>query len=240
MNTLLKSNRGRRSSIETTTEDECSTPCSIHDSLDENKASLPSMDRHMFPRSSKLTDPYHSPCTLVALCHEFCDTLLSSHHTAAGEISAKTHTPAIREAAQRLIDQVCLKEGIEGSIDLNADPISIQLPPKQLLLMAQSQFFRRVDYSTDLFDQSIFRSNVERVYSMPFESTDEAWAICFNVMILLALGPESTADQCDSRAETAFAQPLFSTVCSALSNPRLLLAAKMINVQALALLVSAS
>jgi hypothetical protein len=104
--------------------------------------------------------------------------------------------------------------------------------------MAQTQFFQQTDYATDIFVQSCFWSNVERVYSRPFTPADEAWAICFNTIILIVLGPESSNQDCDSLFGSQFVRPFLLTVRSALSNPRDLMAAKIVNVQALALLVS--
>ena len=245
MNTLLKMNGNQRLFVEPATEDDCSGGFSANDPLSEDSTSLPPTDRHIVRSSSNLTDRYHGPCTLFALCNEFCDTLLSVEQmptpTSAkneSQRSKRHNRPAINDATKDLLDHICLEAGTEESVDLQADPIPIRLPPKQFLLMAQTQFFQQADYATDIFVQSCFWSNVERVYSGPLTPADEAWAICFNTIILLVLGPESSTQDCDSLISSQFVRPFLLTVRSALSNPRVLMAAKIVNVQALALLVS--
>lgn len=245
MNTLLKTNGNQRLFVETATEDECSGGLSANDPLGEDSPCLPPTDRHIVRSSSNLTDRYHGPCTLFALCNEFSDTLLSVQRMQTptstndeSQRSKKHNKPAINDANKDLLDQICLEAGIEESVDLQADRIPIRLPPKQFLLMAQTQFFQQADYATDIFVQTCFWSNMERVYSKPFTPADEAWAICFNTIILLVLGPESSTQDCDSLIGSQFVRPFLLTVRSALSNPRVLMAAKIVNVQALALLVS--
>ena len=206
---------------------------------------LPPTDRHIVRNSLNLTDHYHGPCTLLALCNEFYDTLVSVQWMQApgsvkdeSQRSKGLNRPAISDTTRGLLDQVCLEAGVEDSVDLQAGPAPVQLPPKQFLLIAQTKFFQQADYATDLFVQSCYRSNVERIYNKPFTLADEAWAICFNVIILLVLGPESLTQYCDPQTTSQLIQPYLLTVRSALSNPRILTVAKLVNVQALALLVS--
>jgi len=133
---------------------------------------------------------------------------------------------------------MCFEAGIEDSFNLQSDHVTIRLPPKQFLLTIQTQYFQQADYTTDIFVQSCFWSNVERIYSRPFTPADEPWAICLNTIILLVLGSESIAEGNDPLAGSQFAQPFLLTIRTALSNPRVLMAPKLVNIQALALLVS--
>ena len=245
MNTLLKTNGNSKLSTEAEREGECPGELFGSEQLDEDNPSLPPTDRHIVRCSANLTDRYHGPCTLFTLCNELSDTLLSAPGTriptSPKDDSPRTKRqckPAINEATRNLLDHICFEAGIEDAIDLQADPIPIRLPPKQFLVMAQTQFFQQTNYVTDVFVQSCFWSNVERVYSRPFTPADEAWAICFNTIILLVLGPESSIQDCDSLLSSQFVRPFLMTVRSALSNPQVLMAAKIVNVQALALLVS--
>ena len=139
-----------------------------------------------------------------------------------------------------LLGQICLEAEFEDSVDLQTDPTPIQLPPKQTLLMIQAQFFQRADHATDIFVQSSFWSNVQRVYSRPFNPADEAWAICFNTIILLTIAPEGLRQNHDIQNGSQDVQPFLSSVHVALSNPGVFVAPKIVNVQALALLVSES
>lgn len=245
MNTLLKPNGGQKLSIESRAENESSGGLHIYDSLRQDISCLSPTDRHVIRNWSNHTDRYHGPCTLFALCKEFCDTLLSVR-TMQAPISAEDESqrgtrhnrPAISDAAKNLLEQICLEAGVEGPVDLQVDPTPIRLPPKQFLLVAQAKFFQQADCATDLFVHSCFWSNVERVYSRPLTPADEAWAFCFNAIVLIILGPESLNQNSDPQIAAQFVRPYLLTVLSAVSSSRLLMVAKIVNVQALALLVS--
>lgn len=247
MNTILKTNGSQRLSLDAGMGDDGAGESCVIDPAAEEYDCLPPAHRHILRCSSSLTDRYHGPCTLFALCNEFSDNLLSaqlekpSNPPKAGcprKKKQKPNTPAVEDAVKDILGHICLAAGTEEPVDLQSDLIPIRLPPKQFLLMAQTQFFQQADYATDIFMPSHFCSNVERVYSRPLTPIDEAWAICFNTIILLVLGPESSTQDCDSLIGSQFIRPFLMTVRSALSNPRVLMAAKIINVQALALLVS--
>lgn len=245
MNTLLKPNEGQKLSIETRAENESSGGLPIYDSLRQDISCLPPTDRHVIRNWSNHTDRYHGPCTLFALCNEFCNALLSVGTMRApgsaedeSQRGTRHNRPAIDDAAKNLLEQLCLEAGVEEFVDLQADPTPIQLPPKQVLLVAQEKFFQQADYATDLFAHSCFRSNVKRVYSRPLTTADEAWAICFNAIVLIILGPESLNQNSDPQIAAQFFRPYLLTILSAVSNSRVLMVAKIVNVQALALLVS--
>jgi hypothetical protein len=184
---------------------------------------------------------------LFALCNEFCDFALSTQRSSSLR-SAKDQLqqsetddrPAENEAFKDLLTRMCFEAGIEDSFHIQSDQVPIRLPPKQFLLTIQTQYFQQADYTTDIFVQSCFWSNVERIYSRPFTPADEAWAICLNTIILLVLGSENTAEGNDPLAGSQFALPFLLTIRTALSNPRVLMAPKLVNIQALALLVSSS
>jgi hypothetical protein len=196
-------------------------------------------------RQGHLVDRPAGPSSLSALCHEFCDLAFSAQRPSSlrstkdqiqqGE--TEDH-PAQNEAIKDVLTRMCFDAGIEDSFNLQSDHVPIRLPPKQFLLTIQTQYFQQADYTTDIFVQSCFWSNVERIYSRPFTPADEPWAICLNTIILLVLGSESTAEGNDPLAGSQFAQPFLLTIRTALSNPRVLMAPKLVNIQALALLVS--
>lgn len=114
---------------------------------------------------------------------------------------------------------------------------SIRLPPRRVLTMVINQFFARsqVDYTLDVFELSSLQENVERVYTQRQGLETTAWAVCFNIMILLCLGAEPQASMSDP-----FLQPYLSTIQAAATNISTLMAPKLVNVQALMLLVRIS
>lgn len=245
LTTLLKAAGSQRTSIDLRPEEQCPIVFSADDQILDGATNLPPTDRHIVRSQSDLVDRYHGPCTLFALCNEFCDTALSEERTPSPP-SAKNELhegneqdrPARSEAVKVVVARMCLEAGIEEPFDLQSDHIPIRLPPKQFLLMVQPQCLKQADHATDIFVQSSFWSTVERIYSRPFTPADEAWAICYNTIILLVLGSEISAQGNDPLVGSQFALPFLLTVRTALSNPRVLMAPKLINVQALALLVS--
>lgn len=172
---LLKTNGSQRSSVEIAEEEESALVCSDDDGFNEGTASPPPTDRHIVRSQGDLTDRYHGPCTLFALCSQFSDTALveqdgsiATHDTVHSDHSLKN------EALKDILTRMCLEASLEEPFDIKADHTTIRLPPKQFLMMVQAQFFQRTDYATDLFVQSHFCSVVEEIYSRPFTHNDEA------------------------------------------------------------------
>lgn len=245
MTTLLKAAGSQRPFVETAGDEDFLTTFPADDQLSEDTSSLPPTDRYIVRCPGDSIDRYHGPCTLFALCNDFCNTTLSEERT-DGQVPSKDglqqskrqDSPSQIEAVKDVVARMCLEAAIEEPFDVQSDHIPIRLPPKQFLLMVQTQCMQQADYATDIFVQSSFWATVERIYSRPFTPADEAWAICFNTIILLFLGSEISAHGNDPLVGSQFALPFLLTVRTALSNPRVLMAPKLINVQALALLVS--
>lgn len=202
-----------------------------------------------------VSDRYHEPCTLPALCNELRDLNLKTQMSSSSPTSApasgiatpRTSVSSFREdltrkeTANGLLATLCSAVSTEEPLDLTDDPSVnpvILLPPKQFLVMACTPFFQQEDPAIDLFCQSTFWANVERVYSKPFTSADDAWALCFNNIILLVLGAGHPGFGSGSVMGSQFAMPFISTMRCALAYPNLFTAPKLINVEALALLVS--
>lgn len=244
---MLRVNRGYGSSLDLTTDEDETANATAADAkfTDETPCRIIT-DRHIVRSQGDLIDRYHGPCTLFALCKDFCDTILSERQMQGSPSSqSQPQQGEMQDGAARneelrgLLTGLYLEAQIEETFDLPPGYYPVRLPPKQFLLMAQTQFFQQCDYTTDIFVQSNFLSHVERIYSRPFAPADEAWAICFNVVILLVLGFENpNHGSNDSLLGSQFVRPFLLTVRMALSNPRILMAPKLINVQALALLVS--
>lgn len=245
LTSLLQTGDGQRPFIDVGTEEGFPITSSADDQLIKDTPSPPPTNRHIVRSQGDLIDRYHGPCTLFALCKEFCDIALSEQGLQgpppdkdATQPGKKQDRLVDNEAVKEILARMCLDAGIEEPFDLQSYHIPIRLPPKQFLLMVQTQFFQQADYTTDIFVQSCFWSNVERIYSRPLLPADEAWAVCFNTIILLALGSETSTQGNDPLVGSQFALPFVLTVRTALSNPRVLMVPKLINVQALALLVS--
>jgi len=182
------------------------------------------VSRSTDPCQEELTCLRYTACSLPALCEETHDMLMSDsqggHDTKDGIINLLTEL--------RRIGNTELPSNVEY------DNSPILLPPRQLLAMACVSFFRSGDFSTDLFCQSVFWANVDRIYNSPLSENDNAWAICFNLIILLGVGAETS----NSGSSAEFLKPVMLNVTRAFGCITLFLAPKLINIQALALLVS--
>lgn len=197
-------------------------------------------------------DRYHEPCTLLSLCIELRDLNMKTQRKKSRRTSranSATSTPSRsfgedisrEETANGLLTTLCSVVSAEVHLAFNNvsdNDLPILLPPKQFLVMACSPFFQQENPAIDLFCQSTFWANVHRIYSKPFASVDNAWALCFNNIILLVLGAGQPGHGSDTVMGSQFAVPFISTLWSALAYPEWLETPKLINVQALALLVS--
>jgi hypothetical protein len=134
-----------------------------------------------------------------------------------------------------LLEQMCADASNEDYMDIPSEQARVYLPPRQFLNIIVGPFFNNADYATDLFLRSNFQTQLDRIYSQPqpLSPTDEAWAVCFNVIVLLAMGKDQSA-----QSHSPFIQSFLQTLKMTVNNPRVFLAPRLINVQALALLVS--
>lgn len=201
----------------------------------------PITDRHNARSRNDLTTSYQGPCTLSAMSKEFRDAVLTRKATQGkGPNYPSTDLRGNSTQSKKLRDLLaglCCDPGVEETFDIPTAGSGIGPPPKHCLIYAQNHFFQRVDYTTDIFVQSSFQSHVDRIYNQSPAKADEAWATCFNVIVLIVFGSENpSAGKNDVLLGTV--RHFLDTVRFALSNPRILMAPKLINVQALTLLVS--
>ncbi|KFA51947.1 hypothetical protein S40293_07066 [Stachybotrys chartarum IBT 40293] len=197
-------------------------------------------------------DQYHGPGTLVSLCYDLKETLVqkdilgespespsSGSSNSKSTATAKMHDPpeihGKKAKCADLMDRICATASFEAQIPL-ADPVAIRLPPKQLLLMVIPQYLSNVDYTTDLFVEPHLAANIERIYLRPPTPANDAWAICFNTIILLVLDTEDVRQGNDPLARSQFSLPFFQVTQAAFQQAHLLTTPRLINIQALALL----
>lgn len=207
-------------------------------------------------------DQYHGPGTLLSLCYEMKEAFLARgsqellvkdrdalNRNNAMEVAGRDINPSTRldspgafsvnESYIALLERICIIAGLEPPSEI-MEPASIRVPPKQLLLMSLPQFFSQIDYSTDFFVRRRLEAQIERVYSERSTLMDDAWAICFNTIILLVWGSESWTRGNDTLMSSQFSFPLLQAMRSALDQARFLTTPKLVNVQSLGLLVCIS
>jgi hypothetical protein len=176
---------------------------------------------------TKLNKPRHVARDLPGLCEE----LRSSNTLVSGSISGISQTLLLKESVTKLLDELYRVGSTENPICIEPHDSPIHLPPRELLAMA---FFQSEDTPVDLFQHSVFWTNVERIYSSTFSDRDTAWAVSFCLIILLGL----CSQQGENGLSTDFSKPYRSTVIRSLGSTTLFLTPKLINLQTLALLVS--
>ncbi|XEV05753.1 hypothetical protein FSHL1_011040 [Fusarium sambucinum] len=179
---------------------------------------------HIVRNTSQSLDRYHGPCSLYALCKEFHDDPIFG----VSENNTATHT-AVPEHA--MLQEMLYEAGNEPHLDVPSQPTGICLPPRQFLNLVIGPFFKNTDYATDVFVRSTFQPQIDRIYSQPIGPSDEGWAVCFNVIVLLGIKREPT-----TQGNSHFIQSLLQTMRMAINNPRVFLTPRLVNVQALALL----
>jgi hypothetical protein len=215
---------------------------SADEQLPDDTPSFSPTDHQIVRSQGDLTDRYHGPCTLFALCNEFCNAALLGQQGPPTEDEAqqsrKEDSTTKIEVVRDVLARMCLEASTEEPFNPQSEYMPIRLPPKEILLIVQTYFFQWVGYETDVFVQSRFWSNTERIHSQPFTPDNEVWAICFNTIILLVLGSGGLTQGNDPLVGPQFSLHFLSTVRTALSNYCVLMVPKLINVQTLALLVS--
>ena len=176
----------------------------------------------------------HGAGIIRMLYEETCDLILEIQGTPVmKDASLMNNKGSCPKSFQKPLADLCQIAASEQTINMGYDNSPVLPPPRQLLAMAGVSFFQSRDFATDLFCQPTFWANVERVYNAPFSANDDAWAICFNLIVLLGLGSEKP----DSETGVEFLKPFILNVIRAVSCPTLFLNPKLINLQALALLV---
>ncbi|KAH7134403.1 hypothetical protein EDB81DRAFT_903343 [Dactylonectria macrodidyma] len=197
---------------------------------EENASTDARKDRHIVRNESYSIDRYHGPCSLFALCKEFHDDAVVQAQgldTPSSSNTNDTNNMTIR----LLVEQMCADASREEHMDIPSEHSGICLPPRQFLNIVIGQFFKNADYATDIFVRSSFQVQLDRVYAYPLDPMDEAWAVCFNVIVLLAIGKDQTTQN-----NSPFVQPFLQTLKMTVNNPCVFLIPRLVNVQALALL----
>ncbi|KAM0432839.1 hypothetical protein ACHAPT_004541 [Fusarium lateritium] len=187
-------------------------------------SAVPRKDRNIARDVSQSVDRYHGPSSLYTLCKEFHDdpAFETSDHDSADDGGV---------AVRVMLQQMLAEASKEQQLDIASEHTGICLPPRQFLNIVVGQFFKSADYATDVFTRSNFQAHLDRIYSQPPRPSDEGWAVCFNVIVLLAIGKDQT-----SHGNSPFIQPFLQTLGMAVNNPRVFLTPRLVNVQALALL----
>jgi len=194
------------------------TPERLVPDFDSNDGSLPESGGHIVRDTDSQEERYHGPFTLLAQHRNFLDDVSATYPSASHGMSLDLSSDMI------------------GSEATNFQDLSIRLPPRQFLSVMLETFFKLPeDHRTDIFSKETVYAAVENVYkeSELKSSWAQSWAVCFNLIILVVLTAENPISSNDP-----FAKPLLEVARAVGRCPGLFLAPRLVNVQALALLVS--
>ena len=195
-------------------------------SNDGDLTSAPSPDRRSWNGQAQVKR-YYSPKTLKALCDDVAMDIKSS-------LSIK-NDGYLSDLINRMSFEASILKHQDLEFDVNSGQPSSRnaLPPKQLLSVVLDTFLKGADSSTDIFNITVLYEAVNRTYKESQTLESESWTLCFNLVILLTLGAEHPIHDKDS-----FAGPLLQSAYAAVTNSNLIMAPRLVNVQALALFVS--
>lgn len=175
-------------------------------------------------------DAQYRGCSLLSLCNETREVI----DKLRWEDGFQNHPATSSSTSIRLLpSELCECLSSESHTDIAHDGRPVVLPPKQLLSMASVQFFQSRDVAMDIFREKRFWANVERIYRKPLTAEDTAWVTCFDLVIILGVGVDQSDDSSDN-----FLRPFVQNVVRGFVSKSILLKPELVNVQALALLVS--
>lgn len=182
---------------------------------------------HVVRHGGTQIERYFGPWTLVAQCHEFEGDLLS--HVDGN------YDQVVYDLVKKMLLDTTIFEGDNSDIGTQAGPpeTNLCLPPRQLLAVMLDTFLKQADYSTDIFCHQTVYEAYDSVYREPSSPTSEAWALCFNLIILLTLGAEHPV-----HSEDPFVRPILQAAHATARKATFFMSPRLVNVQALALFVS--
>ncbi|KAK1807935.1 hypothetical protein LTR12_017709 [Friedmanniomyces endolithicus] len=175
------------------------------------------------------TEEYHGPISLSWLCRLFRDSAASLKACQDTTSSDDRH-----DELENILDRMRDCARVDHVLPEQRDS-GVSRPPKQQLMKAQAQYFQQVDCVTDIFVRQNFLAQLERIYAVQGQPFDETWLICFQAIILLAIGSELLGASSYS-VMSGLASSILVPNSVALVTTRLLMAPRLVNVQALILL----
>ncbi|KAH8909386.1 hypothetical protein BR93DRAFT_975668 [Coniochaeta sp. PMI_546] len=176
---------------------------------------------HVVRDDGTLTEKYHGPWSLVAQCRDF-----AAHLTA----HAGDHDSITADMTKKL----SLEAALDPPLDLMtgaAGDDAIRLPPKQFLSVMLESFHKLSDPDTNIFSAQTIQEALERAYREPSSPFSERWTVCFNLIILVALGADHPISSDDP-----FVRPILRAAHAIMTKPSSFLSLRLISVQTLALL----
>lgn len=194
-----------------------------HESDDQSRDSDLSRSS-VFQSQGDMAGHYHGHSSIFVLCSRF-RTWLKTYNQ-----HQQNKRELLCEATQALCD---IASKVEPFPVLSDQSLTLQLPQEQVIASVE-YYFRNMDYSIDIFVEEHVLMNLRRIYTEPKQPDDEVWLICFRAIVLLVLGTEIASQDCTLFGNFA---RVFLPSHAGLVNPQLLMKPRLINVQALILLV---
>ncbi|KAJ5673959.1 hypothetical protein N7462_009398 [Penicillium macrosclerotiorum] len=200
------------------------------DNNDDDKSNL-NLIPTTFRRRSTSIGGDQGPDSLLVLCEWFRE-LVFSHES---KYNNSVHVDSLQE----LLHDLCINvQTLDAPFLSQSDQSLIQLPPKQFVLWFQEHFFQNADHITDIFVKSSYLLALEDLYGREesLDSSDESWAVCFQTIVLLSLGPDLLSPSSHPLIAPEFLLSYHSMVQQWLNKTQNVLVPRLINIQVLILL----
>lgn len=151
-------------------------------------------------------------------------------------------TPAFSEVRRRY-ESFSGPSNFQESFE-QTDQKPLELPPRQILEDAIEDYVSEYSLEPPLFDKQTLATAVAEQYSAHASDVDESWVLCFNNIILRSPGWRSRAFRFNSfaasRVDPTVLPLLLGNANRALRHLEKFCALRLVNIQALLLLVSSS
>lgn len=119
---------------------------------------------------------------------------------------------------------------------------AVELPQRSLLEDVLDSYFDKASLETPIFTKAKLLGSIEEQYQLEASKVDESWALCFNCIILQSVGSKSKLVSHGSNSRSVSNDSLQASILETLKfvvlNPDAFAQHRLINVQALLLLVS--
>ena len=206
-----------------------------------NETSVLTTERYL------VNDHHYGTSSLASLFNEIqglIDTRLTDKKDSVSANGSTSPLDSLQEC-QLALRNIAKTLIYHDSLDVPGEDLPPTLPPREVLEAKVESYFSQANSILPIFRKSAFCENIQRIYTAATD--DIAWIICFNNIILQTLSADTIqhVDESDdshvtqrNSSEKELLQPLLVNYRRGLKRIDRLLEPKLVNVQALLLMVS--
>ena len=196
-----------------------------------------------------VNDHHYGTSSLASLFNEIQELIDTRMTNKKDSVSANGSTSPLEslQECQLALHNIAKTITYHDSLDVPGEDLPPTLPPREVLEAKVESYFSQANSILPVFRKSAFCENIQRIYTAATDQADIAWIICFNNIILQTLSADTIQhpDESDeshvtqrNSPEKELLQPLLVNYRRGLKRTDRLLEPKLVNVQALLLMVS--